>query len=118
MSQNAVLAFWDRVEKDSALQGKLRDLDLQNDAHLPQLLKLAADAGYPITTEEWKSVGKQRAEALQANTGAWVKPSLPTKNSPLWQAGTRKKQDRAATPVVCVSINETSRLSQRSLQQP
>jgi predicted ribosomally synthesized peptide with nif11-like leader len=66
MPQNTVLAFFDRVEKDAALQGKLRNLDLQNETHLPQLLKIATDAGYPFAAEDWKNAGKQRAEALQA----------------------------------------------------
>jgi predicted ribosomally synthesized peptide with nif11-like leader len=66
MSQEHVIGFLARIEKDAALQKQLRGLDLQDEAHLPQLLKIAAETGYPITADDWKIAGKQRAEALRA----------------------------------------------------
>jgi predicted ribosomally synthesized peptide with nif11-like leader len=69
MSQNNVIAFLNKVEKDAALQEQLRNLDMNNAAQFSEILKIATGAGFTFSADEWKTAGKQRAEALQAK--AW-----------------------------------------------
>jgi predicted ribosomally synthesized peptide with nif11-like leader len=61
-----VFAFFDQVEKDAALQSKLRSLDTRDEAQVSQLLQIANDAGYTFSAQDWKIAGRQLAEALQA----------------------------------------------------
>jgi predicted ribosomally synthesized peptide with nif11-like leader len=104
MSQNNISAFLDLVEKDTTLQNQLRALDLQNDAHLSQLLKIAAEAGYPITTEEWKSVGKQRAEALQAKYWATGESEISDEELSTLAGGTNGPQNTSQVRHGCVPM--------------
>jgi predicted ribosomally synthesized peptide with nif11-like leader len=109
MSPNNVIPFLDRVEKDAALQDKLRGLDLQNEAHLPQLLKIAAETGYPITAEDWKNAGKKRAEALRAKYWGVGEAELTDEELAVVAGGSGNKSDSCSgggeSKAQCTSIN-------------
>jgi predicted ribosomally synthesized peptide with nif11-like leader len=64
--QKDVFAFFDQVEKDAALQHKLRGLDTRDEAQVSKLLQIAAEAGYTFSAQDWKIAGRRLAEALQA----------------------------------------------------
>ncbi len=66
MTINNVRAFLDQIGKDKTLEAKVRHLDARDDTLVPQIVQIAAEAGYPFSAVEWKTTGKQIAEALQA----------------------------------------------------
>ena len=71
-------AFFAKLETDTALQDRARALQgSADDERVAGLCRLAADAGFTVTPEDWKSAAAGSAaaelddESLRAVVGGW-----------------------------------------------
>ena len=71
MSVHNVVAFFDKVEKDEALQRKLKALaekrKAQDRAMVAELVKIAEDAGFKFTAADYAEARRQEPSKLSAS---------------------------------------------------
>ena len=90
MSQEMAMAFISRVSEDSSLQSKLASIT----GNVEGLRKVAADAGFNFTTQEWRAaavrafsdeLGDDELEQIAGglnSSQSWLSGFLPTFNAP------------------------------------